>query len=89
MKEIAGAAPDLEVDDAAVARQVEVYACIHHLECKAVLAAEEIHSACALRMRKVADLLPGDFLGGYADAFIHYAVISCENYVLGMPELWI
>jgi hypothetical protein len=39
VKEIAGAAPNLEVDDAAVARQVEIDTCIHDLERESVLAA--------------------------------------------------
>ena len=86
MEEVARAAPYFQVDDAPVFRQVKVHAGIHHLECEAMLAAEEIDAARALRMRKVADLLPRHFLGRDADAFLDDAVVACKDDILGMTE---
>ena len=86
MQEIAGAAPHFQVDDAAVAGQVEIDARIHDLEREAVLAAEEIDAARALGMREMADLLPRHLLRRDAHAFFHDAVIGREDDVLRMPQ---
>ena len=86
VEKISGAAPDFQVDDAAVAGQVEVHSGIDNLQGEAVLAAEEIDAAGSLRMGEMAHLLPGHFLRGDADAFFNDAVVACEDNVLGMAE---
>ena len=86
MEEVARTASHFQVDDAPVFRKVEVHAGIHYLEREAVLAAEEIDAARALRMREVADLLPRHFLGRDAYAFLDDAVVACKDDILGMTE---